>query len=53
MFAGCESLINLNLSNFNTQYVKNMTCMFLVRDSLTKKNIITKDNKILEEIENI
>ena len=28
MFRGCESLTNLNLSNFNTQNVTNMRSMF-------------------------
>ena len=28
MFYGCESLTNLDLSNFNTNYVKNMMSMF-------------------------
>ena len=28
MFCGCKRLINLNLSNFNTQNVNNMSFMF-------------------------
>ena len=52
MFNFCESLTNLNLSNFNTQNVTNMSGMFNFCNSLTKENIITKDNKILKEFEN-
>ena len=28
MFWGCNSLISLNISNFNTQKAVNMSCMF-------------------------
>ena len=49
MFCGCESLTNINLSNFNTDNVTNMSDMFLRCSSLKKENIITKDNKILNE----
>ena len=51
IFYDCNSLTNLNLSNFNTQNVTNMEYMFSYCNSLTKKNIITKDNKILEIFE--
>ena len=47
MFFNCDSLTNLNLSNFNTQNVTNMYGMFYGCESST--NLITKDNKILEE----
>ena len=50
MFYNCNSLTNLNLSNFNTQIVNNMFGMFWSCKSL--ENIITKDNKILEEFDN-
>ena len=52
MFYGCNSLTNLNLSNFNTQNVTNMSLMFSFCKSLTKNNIITNDNKILNEFNN-
>ena len=52
MFYGCYSLISLDLSNFNTQNVTNMNLMFYFCDSLKKENIITKDNKILNEFKN-
>ena len=50
MFYNCNSLINLDLSNFNTQNVINMRFMFFYCNSLKKKNIITRDNRILEQI---
>ena len=43
MFFDCNSLTNLNLSNFNTQNVTNMRAMFSDCNSLINKNIITKD----------
>ena len=51
MFYDCSSLTNINLSNFNTQNVTNMSHMFSGCSSLKKKNIITKDKKILDEFE--
>ena len=36
MFYGCSSLININLSNFNTQNVTNMRWMFYGCSSLTR-----------------
>ena len=51
MFYDCKSLTNLNLSNFNTQNVTNMSGMFSYCKSLKKENIITKDNKILNAFE--
>ena len=47
MFYGCNSLTNLNLSNFTTQNVPDIKYMFSDCKSLKKKNIITKDKKIL------
>ena len=35
MFQGCSSLKNINLSNFNTNNVTNMGCMFDRCSSLT------------------
>ena len=40
MFSGCESLTNIDLSNFNTQNVINMSDMFYGCYSLIKKNFI-------------
>ena len=48
MFYRCSSLNNIDLSNFNTQNVKHMSGIFDGCSSLRKKNVITKDNKILE-----
>ena len=39
MFYECESLTNLNLSNFNTQNVIDMSYMFCFCESLTNLNI--------------
>ena len=50
MFIFCKSLTNLNLSNFNTQNVTNMSEMFYFCNSLKKNNIIAKDNKILDKL---
>ena len=52
MFSGCKSLKNIDISNFNTQKVSNMSYMFEGCNSLLKHNIIVKDNKILNELEN-
>ena len=38
MFSGCKSLTNINLSNFNTQNVENMSNTFLTCESLTNIN---------------
>ena len=50
MFYGCKSLTNINLLNFNTQNVANMSDIFGRCNSLKKQNIITKDNNILKYI---
>ena len=39
MFGYCYRLINLNLSNFNTQNVTNMSYMFFGCNSLTNLNL--------------
>ena len=39
MFDGCNSLISLDLSNFNTQNVTNMSSMFRDCNSLTNLNL--------------
>ena len=46
MFYNCSSLTNINLSNFNTQNVTDMSYMFDNCYNLNKQNIITTDNKI-------
>ena len=48
MFCKCNSLTNLNLSNFNTQNVTDMHGMFSCCESLKANNIITEDNEILK-----
>ena len=52
MFDGCKSLANLNLSNFKTQKIAITKDMFRFCNLLTKKDIITKDKKILKEFKN-
>ena len=52
MFYGCKSLVNVNLSNFNTQNVINMADMFYGCKSLYKKNIIIKNKEIIPEFYN-
>ena len=49
MFWKCSSLNNINLSNFNTNNVKDMSWMFGGCKSLNKKNIIIKDRKLLND----
>ena len=39
MFSDCQSLTNINLSNFNTQNVTNMSYMFYDCSSLTNINL--------------
>ncbi len=51
MFLGCSSLTSLNLSNFNTNNVKEMSKMFSGCSSLTSLN--TKDERILKELKKI
>ena len=50
MFAKCSSLTNVNLSNFNTNNVKDLLGMFSECTNLTKNNIITKDKKLLSDL---
>ena len=52
MFYYCKSLKYLNLSNFNTQNAGGyMGLMFEACLSLTKKNLITNDKRIILEFE--
>ena len=50
MFFECNSLKNIDLSNFNTQNVTNMEGIFDGYNSLKKNNIKTKDKKILNQL---
>ena len=50
MFDYCKSLTNINLSNFNTQNVTNMSNMFYLCVSLEIKNLIVKDKNIIKEL---
>ena len=45
MFDSCESIKNLNLSNFNTQNVTVIISMFNGCSSLKRDNINTNDKK--------
>ena len=49
MFSECSSLTNINLSNFNTQNVKDMIGMFSGCSSLTNINLITNDKRIINQ----
>ena len=51
MFLNCKSLKNLNLSNFDSLNVTDMNWMFNGCNSLIKRNIITKDIKIIKFFE--
>ena len=50
MFSLCICLTNIDLSNFNTQNVTNMSEMFFGCSSLKKQNVLTNDKKILEKL---
>jgi len=45
MFYGCSSLTNINLSNFNTKNVKDMSFMFFYCSSLTNINLSNFNTK--------
>ena len=45
MFNGCSSLIELNLSNFNTNNVEDMTEMFFQCSSIKKLKLV--QNRII------
>ena len=51
MFYKCKSLTNLNLSNFNTQNVTNLTRIFYGCELLKKGKVITNDSKILGRLQ--
>ena len=50
MFYGCSSLTNIDLSNFNTNKVRDMKGMFYGCGKLNRNGIITKDKKVLEQL---
>ena len=50
MFDGCSSLNSINLSNFNTNNVTYMSCMFYNCKNLKKENISIKDENSLKRI---
>ena len=50
MFGDCSSLTSLNLSNFNTNNVQDMSGMFSGCSSLTSLN--TTDKRLLNEWKN-
>ena len=52
LFSECNCLSNINLSNFNTQNVIDMSDMFYYCSSLKKQNVITNDKKILLKLNN-
>ena len=47
MFSGCSALTSLDLSNFNTKNVEDMSGMFSNCSSLTSLN--SKNKRILKE----
>ena len=49
MFAHCKSLISLDLRNFNIQNDTFADLMFIECKSLKKKNIIVKDDRIINK----
>ena len=49
MFSECKSLMNIDLSYFNTKKVTNMDSMFYGCKSLHEENIITDDIRIFDE----
>ena len=52
MFSYCYNLTNLDLSNFNTQKVTDMSGMFSKTDKLPLSNIICYDEKLLSKANN-
>ena len=51
MFAGCTHIINLNLSSFNTEEVKNMKYMFTGCINLTNLNLTNMNTRKVENME--
>ena len=50
MFEGCSSLNSINLFNFNTKNVTNMSSMFADCKNLKKENISIKEKNSLKRI---
>ena len=50
MFDSCSSLTNIDLSNFNINKVTDMRCMFFGCSKLKKENVITKDERLLNQL---
>jgi len=50
IFSGCSSLTKINLFNFNTQNVTDMSRMFNGCSSLKGKGVIINDKNILKEL---
>ena len=50
MFSRCKSLININLSNFNTQNVENMSYIFNRCESLTNINLSNFNTQNVKKI---
>jgi len=50
MFSGCSSLFNLDLSNFNTKNVKNISNIFYGCKNLQKTDIICNDENLMKMI---
>jgi surface protein len=51
MFSNCSNVKTLNLSNFNTNKVKDFDNIFF---GLNKKcEVITSDEKLIEELKNL
>ena len=53
MFSGCSSLKYLNLSNFHAKSIVDKRDIFFGCFSLKKENLISKDNKISDELNKI
>ena len=51
MFSNCFSLISLNLSNFNTYNVTNMSYMFYNCNSLTSLNLSNFNTENINDID--
>ena len=49
MFSGCSSLKELNLNNFNTNNVTNMSCMFNGCSNDLKRKIKSEIKNIKDE----
>ena len=48
IFADCESLTKIDLSNFDTRHLDEINWLFSGCKNLKKNNVITKDERILK-----